>query len=203
MRREWRRTSSSQAEPSPWRHCWTSWASCSKLPQPHLPDTCLGSTRRWVFRPANEWNEKCTGNVPRARAAPTDRLAGILTSPARSYNAFRHNLLELNCLPALDGVPARPVLCLRMTAKSRKAILAGLGILVAGYLVYHFRGSLSLSQFRWEQVWHAVRNANFFYLFLSVVAIYTCYAVRAVRWKRFQAHIGPAHFWNIYNMNLA
>jgi uncharacterized protein (TIRG00374 family) len=90
-----------------------------------------------------------------------------------------------------------------MTAKSRKALLASLGILVAGYLVYHFRGSLSLSQFRWEQVWHTVRNANFFYLFLSVVAIYTCYAVRALRWKRFQAHVGPAHFWHIYNMNLA
>src|SRR5579859_1974179 len=64
MRRVWRRTSSSQAEPSPWRHCWTSWASCSKLPQPHLPDTCFGSARRWAFRPANVWNAKCTGNVP-------------------------------------------------------------------------------------------------------------------------------------------
>src|SRR5258707_6096430 len=64
MRRVGRRTSPSQAEPSPWRHCWTSWASCCKLPQPHLPDTCLGSTRRWVFRPANVWNAKCTGNVP-------------------------------------------------------------------------------------------------------------------------------------------
>src|SRR5258708_38571643 len=31
MRREWRRTSSSQAEPSPWRHCWTSWESCSNV----------------------------------------------------------------------------------------------------------------------------------------------------------------------------
>src|SRR5258707_6290218 len=36
IRREWRRTSSSQAEPSPWRHCWTSWASCSNLRQPRI-----------------------------------------------------------------------------------------------------------------------------------------------------------------------
>jgi len=31
MRLVWRRTSSSQADPSPWRHCWTSWASCSNV----------------------------------------------------------------------------------------------------------------------------------------------------------------------------
>src|SRR6266568_2089692 len=37
MRRVWRRTSSSQADPSPWRHCWTSWASCSN----HQPQNLL------------------------------------------------------------------------------------------------------------------------------------------------------------------
>src|SRR5882757_2631922 len=78
MRRVWRRTSSSQAEPSPWRHCWTSWASCSKLPQPHLPDTCFGGTRR-CFRPANVWNAKCTGNVPAfGLSQPTVWLASYL-----------------------------------------------------------------------------------------------------------------------------
>src|SRR5579883_98266 len=38
MRRVWRRTSSSQADPSPWRHCWTSWASCSNASK---PQSCL------------------------------------------------------------------------------------------------------------------------------------------------------------------
>jgi uncharacterized protein (TIRG00374 family) len=90
-----------------------------------------------------------------------------------------------------------------MQSKSRKALLAGLLIILAGYLLYHYRASLNLRQFRWDLVWHAVRTANFLYLFLSLVAIYGCYAVRAVRWKRLQSHIGPAHFWNIYNMNLA
>src|SRR6267154_741189 len=37
MRLVWRRTSSSQADPSPWRHCWTSWASCSN----HQPQNLL------------------------------------------------------------------------------------------------------------------------------------------------------------------
>src|ERR1700719_984204 len=83
MRRVWRRTSSFQAKPSPWRHCWTSWASSSKLPQPHLPDTCLGSTCRWVFRPANVWNAKCTGNVPvLGPSQPTVWLASYPLPPS-------------------------------------------------------------------------------------------------------------------------
>src|SRR6202158_6100845 len=39
MRREWRRTSSSQADPSPRRHCWTSWASCSNVSSASNPGT--------------------------------------------------------------------------------------------------------------------------------------------------------------------
>src|SRR6267143_3973584 len=39
MRLVWRRTSSSQADPSPWRHCWTSWASCSNVSSASNPGT--------------------------------------------------------------------------------------------------------------------------------------------------------------------
>src|SRR5690242_4169499 len=42
MRRVWRRTSSSQADPSPWRHCWTSWASCSNVSSASEPTTVQG-----------------------------------------------------------------------------------------------------------------------------------------------------------------
>ncbi|MGB7846227.1 MAG: lysylphosphatidylglycerol synthase transmembrane domain-containing protein, partial [Candidatus Acidiferrum sp.] len=49
----------------------------------------------------------------------------------------------------------------------------------------------------------AVRGANYLYLLLAVVTIYACYAVRALRWQRFQAHVGQALFRNIYAMNLA
>jgi len=90
-----------------------------------------------------------------------------------------------------------------MNLKSRKAFFIGIGILVAGYLLYRFHGSLNLSQFSGARLWQAVRGANYVYLLLSVVAIYACYAIRALRWQKFQSHIGPAHFWNIYNMNLA
>jgi uncharacterized protein (TIRG00374 family) len=90
-----------------------------------------------------------------------------------------------------------------MNLKSRKALIVGLGILVAGYLLYRFHGSLNLSGFSGARLWQAVRGANYFYLLLSVIGIYACYAMRALRWQKFQAHVGPSHFWNIYNMNLA
>ena len=82
---------------------------------------------------------------PPWRAVPTDRLAGILPAPAPTYNAFCYNLLEANCLSPLDATRRAPVLSSLMALKSRKSLFAALGILVAGYLFYHFRGSLHLS----------------------------------------------------------
>ena len=90
-----------------------------------------------------------------------------------------------------------------MALKSRKALFAAMGILVAGYFLFHFRGSLHLSQFSGAKLWEAVRRANLVYLLLSVAGIYGCYALRALRWQKFQAHLGPSKFWNIYRMTLA
>jgi uncharacterized protein (TIRG00374 family) len=111
--------------------------------------------------------------------------------------------LESNCLSTLDGAPGTPVLCFHMALKSRKALFAAVGVLVAGYLLYHFRASLHLRQFSGAKLWEAVRRANFVYLLLSIVGIYGCYAIRALRWQKFQAHLGPSKFWNIYRMTLA
>jgi len=90
-----------------------------------------------------------------------------------------------------------------MPFKSRKSVFIGLAILIAGYLVYRFHGSWHLSEFSGARLWQTVRGANYLYLFLSVAGIYACYAIRALRWHKFQAHVGSSHFWNIYNMNLA
>lgn len=90
-----------------------------------------------------------------------------------------------------------------MALKSRKALFAALGILVAGYLLYYFRANLHLSQFSGAKLWDAVRQANFVYLLLSIIGIYGCYALRALRWQKFQAHLGPSKFSNIYRMTLA
>src|SRR5713101_542653 len=144
-------------------------------------------------------HRKCS----RLGAVPTDRLAGILPAPAPTYNVFCYNPLELSCLSSLDATPRAPVLCFLMALKSRKALAAALGILVVGYLLYHFRGTLHLSQFSGAKLWEAVRRANFIYLLLSIVGIYGCYALRALRWHKFQSHLGPSNFWNVYRMTLA
>ena len=90
-----------------------------------------------------------------------------------------------------------------MNAKSRKAVWAGLAVVIVGALLFRFRGSFHLEQFSGAKLWGAIRGANYFLLFLSIVTIYSCYAVRALRWQKFQAHVGRANFWNIYAMNLA
>jgi len=90
-----------------------------------------------------------------------------------------------------------------MSLKSRKWWLVGLGVLVIAFLLYRSRDLLHLSQFSGAKLWDAIRGANYFYLLLAVITIYACYAVRALRWQKFQAHVGQARFWNIYSMNLA
>jgi glycosyltransferase 2 family protein len=90
-----------------------------------------------------------------------------------------------------------------MRFSPRKIILLvciGIG---AGFLFYHFRAMLSPSQFSGAKVLHAVREANPFYLTLSLITIYVCYAVRALRWQSFQKHVGRSNFWDIYRMTLA
>ncbi len=81
--------------------------------------------------------------------------------------------------------------------------MAGMGILVVGCLLFYFRNSLNLSQFSGAKLWEAVRGANYLYLFLALIGIYCCYALRALRWQKFQSHVGQAKFWNIFGMNLA
>jgi glycosyltransferase 2 family protein len=90
-----------------------------------------------------------------------------------------------------------------MTSKSRKALVAVVGVLLLGFLLYHARGMFNLNQFSGANLWDSVKGAKYFYLLLSVFVIYVCYAIRALRWQKFQAHLGSAHFWKIYPMTLA
>ncbi|HEY4977672.1 MAG TPA: lysylphosphatidylglycerol synthase domain-containing protein, partial [Candidatus Acidoferrum sp.] len=90
-----------------------------------------------------------------------------------------------------------------MPAKSRKWWFLGLAALIVAFLLFRSRGALHLSQFSGAKLWDALRGANYWYLLLSILAMYLCYAFRAWRWQKFQAHVGQANFWNIYAMNLA
>jgi glycosyltransferase 2 family protein len=90
-----------------------------------------------------------------------------------------------------------------MKLSSRKLLLAVLGMIALGILLYLFRGILNLRNFSWGKLWESVRHANPLYLLLSIVAIYICYALRSLRWQVFQRNLGKAHFGSIYKMTLA
>src|SRR5467141_5045278 len=90
-----------------------------------------------------------------------------------------------------------------MRASSRKLLVVAVGLGVLGFVAYRARGLFHFGDFSGAKLLHALRDANLFLLAVSVVAIYSCYALRALRWEVFQRNLGPSHFWNIYGMTLA
>src|SRR6266852_9629750 len=103
----------------------------------------------------------------------------------------------------LDGNGGSRYAGQRMQTSSRKLLVVLIGLLVVGFVVYRSSGMVHHSDFSGMEMLHAVRRANPYYLILSLVAIYACYALRALRWKVFQQNLGASSFWNIYKMTLA
>jgi glycosyltransferase 2 family protein len=89
-----------------------------------------------------------------------------------------------------------------MLRNARKYLLLLLGVLVVGYLLYRSRNSVTLKVFRWQMVVQALSGARISLLLLALVAIYGCYALRAVRWMHFSRTLGKTHFWNVYSAQL-
>lgn len=90
-----------------------------------------------------------------------------------------------------------------MRTSSRKLLVALVGLVVLALIIYFSRGFIHLQDFSGAKLLHAVDDANPYLLLLSIVAIYVCYAIRALRWKVFQGNLGPSRFWQIYSMTLA
>src|SRR6266852_8784062 len=90
-----------------------------------------------------------------------------------------------------------------MRASSRKLLVVAVGLGVLGFVAYRARGLFHFGDFSGAKLLYAVRDADLFLLVLSVLAIYSCYALRSLRWQVFQRNLGPSHFWNIYKLTLA
>jgi uncharacterized protein (TIRG00374 family) len=90
-----------------------------------------------------------------------------------------------------------------MNASSRKALLAVVVVAVLGFVIYRSSGFINLAGFSGAKLWRVARNANPYYLVLSLVGIYVCYGLRAARWQVFQSNLGPSNFWTIYRLTLA
>jgi glycosyltransferase 2 family protein len=90
-----------------------------------------------------------------------------------------------------------------MGARSSKWLLLGLGGALLAFILYRSRHLLNLSDFSGQKLWHAIKSANLSYILISIVLIYLCYLLRAIRWRNFQKYLGPTHLWHIYEMTLA
>src|SRR5229473_6214593 len=90
-----------------------------------------------------------------------------------------------------------------MQTSSRKLLVVLIVLLALGYAIYRSSGMMHLGDFSGTKLWTAIRNADPLLLILSLVAIYSCYALRSLRWKAFQRNLGPSRFGPIYAMTLA
>jgi uncharacterized protein (TIRG00374 family) len=89
-----------------------------------------------------------------------------------------------------------------MRSSSRKLVYILFAAAVIGFVIYRSSGLLHSGDF-FRNLWNAVRRANPALLALSTIAIYACYAIRALRWQVLQRNLGPSRFWQIYAMTLA
>ena len=90
-----------------------------------------------------------------------------------------------------------------MQKSSRRLLVVLAGLILAAFVVYQSAGFIHSANFSGQKLLHAVAGANLYLLLWSVVVIYVCYAVRALRWQLFQGNLGSSRFWIIYKMTLA
>ena len=89
-----------------------------------------------------------------------------------------------------------------MLRNSRRLFLLLLAVAVLGYLFFKFRSSITLEGFQWSMVAQSLRGARLSLLLLTMVAVYMCFAIRALRWMRFSRTLGVTHFSNVYSATL-
>src|SRR3984893_12572232 len=96
-----------------------------------------------------------------------------------------------------------PVGSWHMRSLSRKTIMVVLGLLALGIVAYQASTGVHLATFSGSKLLYAVRDANPYYIILALLAIYSCYGIRSLRWQVFQRNIGNTNIWHIYKLTLA
>ena len=89
-----------------------------------------------------------------------------------------------------------------MRLSLRKILVLILGLVLLGFLVYHFRSGMGGKTFSWDRFSAAVRHAHVGLLAISLLAIYFCYFLRAMRWVRFSHYLGPMGLGRVYAATL-
>jgi glycosyltransferase 2 family protein len=86
-----------------------------------------------------------------------------------------------------------------MRTRLRQVLVALIILAAFGVVLYRSRHVLHLGDFNLTKLGHAVRQANIPMLLLSIVGVFVCYAIRALRWRRFARYTGPTTFWNVFS----
>jgi uncharacterized protein (TIRG00374 family) len=84
----------------------------------------------------------------------------------------------------------------------RRVLLSVLLLTSLAALAYRYRRNIHLADFTWSKFVHVVSQANGWLLLLSLIAIYGCFALRALRWQRFCRYLGPSKFADVYGGTL-
>ncbi|MGB8674706.1 MAG: lysylphosphatidylglycerol synthase transmembrane domain-containing protein, partial [Candidatus Acidiferrales bacterium] len=119
-----------------------------------------------------------------------------------STSALTFSFLKRNSPLNLDFNSPNCYVPKSMAHHTRRYLLLLLAILVLGFLVYKLRSSPHGGAFDWSRVMASLRHANPWLLLASLVLIYGCYAVRALRWMRFSRSLGPTRFGPVYACTL-
>ncbi len=89
-----------------------------------------------------------------------------------------------------------------MFKKWRKYLLLFLALIAVLFITYEFEHSGAWKKFDWGMVADSLRHASLPLLLLSMVAIYVCYAIRALRWMQFSRALGPSNFWSVFSATI-
>jgi len=89
-----------------------------------------------------------------------------------------------------------------MLPRLRRILIALLILAGVVALAYQSRHKIHLADFTWRKFIDTVGQANIWLLLISFVALYGCYAIRAVRWQRFCHYLGPTSFLNTFRGTL-
>ena len=80
-----------------------------------------------------------------------------------------------------------------------RRLFIGFVILAALVAVaYQSRHKIHLTDFTWKKFVLSLGDANIWLILLALIAIYGCYAIRALRWQRFCRYLGPTTFRNTF-----
>jgi len=89
-----------------------------------------------------------------------------------------------------------------MLPRSRRFLLLLFAAAGLAFFIYKSRNSVSIEGFHWAMLARSLRDVRLGLLALGVVAIYGCFALRALRWMQFSRVLGATHFWNVYSATL-